>query len=117
MAGPRPAFVEIPLTVFSNESWRARARVTAYTVHTLSSIPTARLPGARLGRTVIHINFTLEPYKAKNRKISLYVSSKVINFFKIVFHVLLILFLDTLLRYPFRVIILSINHFNHEIHM
>lgn len=38
VAGPRQAFIEIPLTVFSNESWRAGARVTAHAIHTLSSI-------------------------------------------------------------------------------
>lgn len=75
MAWPRQAFVEIPLTVFSNKSWRAGARVAAHTVHTLSSIHTPRFPGARLGGTIIHIPFTLEPYKARNRWISLYVST------------------------------------------
>lgn len=61
IAGMRKAFIEIPLTVFSNESWRAGARVTAHTVHTLSSIQTAGLPRTRLGGTVIHVHFTLRP--------------------------------------------------------
>ena len=66
VAGPRQAFIEISLTVFSNISWRAGARVTADTVHTLSSVPTARLPGARLGCAVVRILFTLEPCRAEN---------------------------------------------------
>lgn len=61
VAGPGEAFIQIALTVFANESRRAGACVTADAVHALSSIPTARLPGARLGRTVIHIHLTLEP--------------------------------------------------------
>lgn len=61
LAGPRQALVEIPLTVFSNESWWAGACVTPHTVHTLPSILTARLKGVRLGGTVIHVRFTLEP--------------------------------------------------------
>lgn len=60
VAGPRQAFIEIPLTVFSHEAWRAGACVTAHTVHTLSSIQTARFKGSGLGGTVIHIYFTLE---------------------------------------------------------
>lgn len=61
VAGPRQAFIEIPLTMFSNKSWRAGTCVTAHTVHTLSSVQTARFKRARLGRTVIHIHFTLDP--------------------------------------------------------
>lgn len=60
VTGPRQAFIEIPLTVFSNESWRAGAGVTAHTVHTLTSIQTARLEGAMLGGAVIHVHFTLD---------------------------------------------------------
>ncbi len=83
MAGPRQAFIEIPLTVFSNESWRAGARVTAHTIHTLSSIQTVRFSGASLGGTVVHVLLALDPYGAKNRWISwVWVSSKVINFFQ-----------------------------------
>lgn len=70
VAGPGEAFIQIALTVFANESRRAGACVTADAVHALSSIPTARLPGARLGRTVIHIHLTLEPYRAKSRKMN-----------------------------------------------
>lgn len=61
VAGPRQAFIEISLTVFPNESRRAGACVTAHTVHTLSSIQTARFKGAGLGGTVILVHFTLEP--------------------------------------------------------
>lgn len=60
MAGPRQAFVEIPFAVFTNEAGRAGACVTSHAIHTLSSIQAARLPGARLGGTVIIIHFTLE---------------------------------------------------------
>lgn len=67
VAGPRQAFVEIPLTVFSDVSWRAGARITANTVQTLSSVQTARFPGALLWGTVIHVHFTLEPCRAENR--------------------------------------------------
>lgn len=61
VAGRRQAFVEIPFTVFSDKPWRAGARVAAHTVHTLSSVQTARLPGALLGGTVIHVHLTLDP--------------------------------------------------------
>lgn len=60
VAGPRQAFIEVPLTVLSNESLRAGACVTAHTVHTLSAIQTARFTGPRLGGTIIHIHFTLD---------------------------------------------------------
>lgn len=61
MAGLRQALVEIPFTVFPSESWKAGARVTAHTIHTLSSIQTPRFLGAWLGGTVIHIHFTMDP--------------------------------------------------------
>lgn len=61
VAGPRQAFVEITLAVFSHKSWRAGACVTTNTIHTLSSIQTARFKGASFGGTVIHVHFTLEP--------------------------------------------------------
>lgn len=65
MAGPRQAFIEIPLTVFSDKSWGAGACVTAHTVNTLSSIPTAGFPGAFFGGTVILVHFTLDPMRSK----------------------------------------------------
>lgn len=61
VAGPGQAFVEIPLTVFPDESRRAGAGVTAHTVHTLSSIQAARFKGAGLWGAVILVHFTLEP--------------------------------------------------------
>lgn len=61
VAGSRPAFIEIPLTVFADESLKADARVTAHIVHTLSSVLTERFTGVELGGTVIHVHFTLEP--------------------------------------------------------
>lgn len=61
MAWSRQAFVEIPLTVFSNKSGRAGACVAAHTVHTLSSIQAVRFFGTRLGGTVIHVLLTLDP--------------------------------------------------------
>lgn len=60
MARFRKTFVEIAFTVFSNKSWRAGACVTAHTIHTLTPIQTARLRGARLGCTVILVDFTLD---------------------------------------------------------
>lgn len=51
--------------MFSNKSWGAGARVTAHTVNTLSSIPTARFPGAFFGGTVILVHFTLDPMRSK----------------------------------------------------
>lgn len=66
VAGPREALIQVSLAVFSNETWRARARVAANTVQTLSSIKTAGFPGAFLRGTVIHVHFTLNSYKAEN---------------------------------------------------
>lgn len=60
VAGLRQAFIEIPLAVFSNKSWRAGAGVTSHTVHALSSVQTARFKRARFGGTVIHVHFTLD---------------------------------------------------------
>lgn len=60
MTGLRQALVEISFTMFSNKSWRASASVSANPVHTLASVQTAWLSGARLGSAVIHINFTLQ---------------------------------------------------------
>lgn len=82
ITGRREALVEIPLTVFSNESWGAGACVAAHTVHALSSIQTARFPGALLGCAVIIVHFTLDSYRAENRWISLNVSSKVVHCFQ-----------------------------------
>lgn len=64
VAGFRQTFVEIAFAVFSNKSWRAGACVTAYTIHTLTPIQTARLRGARLGGTVILIDFTLDSVRS-----------------------------------------------------
>lgn len=64
VAGPRLAFIEIPLTVVTSESWRAGTPVTAHTIFTLSSILTERLQRARLGGTVIHVHFTLESMRS-----------------------------------------------------
>lgn len=61
MAGLGQAFVQIALTMFSNKPRGARAGVTADTVETLSSVQTARFPGAGLGGTVIYIHLTLNP--------------------------------------------------------
>lgn len=66
VAGRGKAFIEIPLAVLSNESWRAGACVAAHTVHTLSSIQTARFKGARLGSTVVHVHFTQVPMRSSS---------------------------------------------------
>lgn len=79
VAGSRQAFIEIPLTVFSDESLRTGACITTHTIHTLSSVQTARFQGALLGSTVIHVHFTLKPYRAENRLLLLGASSKVTN--------------------------------------
>lgn len=76
LAGPRQTFVEISLTVLSSESWRAGACVSTHAVHTLSSIPTARLPGARLRCTVILVHFTLDSYREKQTDKKFVVSIK-----------------------------------------
>lgn len=47
--------------MFSNKPRRAGAGVPAYTIKTLSSVQTARFPGAGLGGTVIYIHLTLDP--------------------------------------------------------
>lgn len=65
MTGHRQAFVDISLAVLSSKSRRAVACVATYTVHTLSSIQTARFPGARLWGTVVLIHFTLKSYQMK----------------------------------------------------
>lgn len=55
-------FIQISLTVFPNKSCRAGARVLTNTIHTLSSITAARLPGTRIRRTIVFIHLTLDPY-------------------------------------------------------
>lgn len=55
----RQTLIEISFTMFSNESWRAGASVSPDPIHTLPSVQTAWLRGARFGSTVIHIDLTL----------------------------------------------------------
>lgn len=70
VTGPGQAFIEIALTVFASESWWAGTGVTAHTVHTLPTIQTMRLPGARPGGAVIHIHLTVMPFKNRTKKCS-----------------------------------------------
>lgn len=59
MTGLRQTLIEISFTMFSNKARRAGARVSPNPIHTLPSVQTARLRGARLWSTVIHVDFTL----------------------------------------------------------
>lgn len=59
VAGSRQAFVDIPLTVFSNEARGAGTGVTAHAVYTLTPVQAARLRRAGPGGAVILVDLTL----------------------------------------------------------
>lgn len=59
VAGLRQTLIKISFTMFSNKARRASARVSADPIHTLPSVQAARLRGARLWSTVIHVDLTL----------------------------------------------------------
>lgn len=63
MTGTRETLIDVPLTVFPSEARGAGAGVASHPVHTLAPVQTAKLPGARLGSTVVHIHLTLNTYR------------------------------------------------------
>lgn len=68
LAGTRETLVDVPLTVFPSKARGAGAGVASHPVYTLAPIQTAKLPGARLGSTVVHIHLTLNTYREGEKR-------------------------------------------------